>query len=162
MADMYANAKLVDVLNDLRARELGVVMQYMRQHYTVTGPEGMLHADTFKDVAITEMKHAEALAERIEFIGGTATTQPHSFVSEFAGFKEMAKQDFTAEADAVMRYKAAIKIADAQDDPTTRTLLESILGDEEAHLKIFTDMLGGDVMGGELLDKTLAESPLAR
>lgn len=157
MPDLYTDANLIDVLNDLRARELAVIMQYMRQHYTVTGPDGMLHADTFKGVAITEMKHAESLAERIEFIGGSATTKPWTFASEFSGLKEMAKADYSAEADAVMRYKAAIKVAQAHDDPTTRKLLEGILGDEEGHLKIFTDMLGGDVMGGEMLDSKLAE-----
>jgi bacterioferritin len=156
MADLYADANLVDVLNDLRSRELAVVMQYMRQHYTVTGPDGMLHADTFKSVAVTEMKHAEALAERIEFLGGSATTQPEKFESEFEGLKEMAKADFSAESDAVMRYRAAIRVADAHGDPTTRRMLEGILNDEEGHLKTFTDMLGGDVIGGELLDANLA------
>jgi bacterioferritin len=156
MADIYADANLIDVLNDLRSRELGVVMQYMRQHYTVTGPDGMLHADTFKGVAVTEMKHAEALAERIEFLGGSATTKPAAFESAFSGLKEMAKSDFSAESDAVMRYNAAIKVAMTQGDVTTRRLLEGILGDEEDHLKTFTDMLGGDVMGGEMLDSNLS------
>jgi len=156
MADHYADANLIDVLNDLRARELAVVMQYMRQHYTVTGPDGMLHADTFKGVAITEMKHAESLAERIEYLGGKATTKPEKFESEFSGLKEMAKSDFSAESDAVMRYKAAIKVAAAHDDVTTRKLLEGILGDEEDHLRTFSDMLGRDVMGGELLDSKLS------
>lgn len=157
MADLYANAKLIDVLNDLRSRELAVVMQYMHQHYTVTGPDGMLHAGTFKSVAVTEMKHAEALAERIEFLGGDATTKAEKFESAFEDLKEMAKADYSAEADAVMRYKSAIRIAEAHADPTTRKLLESILADEEDHLKTFSDMLGGDVMGGELLDAKLAE-----
>jgi bacterioferritin len=157
MADHYANASLIDVLNDLRSRELAVIMQYMRQHYTVTGPEGMLHADTFKGVAMAEMKHAESLAERIEFLGGDSTTKPEKFDSEFSGLKEMAKSDFSAESDAVMRYRAAVKVAAAHDDVTTRKLLEGILGEEEEHLKIFSDMLGGDTTGGELLDPRLAQ-----
>jgi len=157
MADHYADANLIDVLNDLRSRELAVIMQYMRQHYTVTGPEGMLHADTFKGVGVTEMKHAESLAERIEFLGGKATTKPEKFQSDFSGLKEMAKSDFSAESDAVMRYKAAIKVAEAHGDPTTRGLLESILADEEDHLKTFSDMLGGDTTGGEMLDPKLAQ-----
>lgn len=151
------DVNLLDVLNDLRARELGVIMQYMRQHYIATGPEGMLLADEFKSVAVTEMKHAEALAERIEFLGGDATTMPAKFSTDFQGIKEMAKADYNAEADAVMRYKAAIKVADAADDVTTRKLLESILGDEESHLKTFADMLGQDVLGGEMLDPKLQQ-----
>jgi bacterioferritin len=156
MPDIYADVKLIDVLNDLRARELAVIMQYMRQYYTVTGPTGMLHANTFKGISVAEMKHAESLAVRIEFLGGAATTKPEAFVTEFADFKEMAKSDFSAESDAVMRYRAAIKFAQTHGDPTTRRLLESILADEEDHLKTFSDMLGGDVIAGELLDPALA------
>ena len=155
--DMYGDKTLLDVLNDLRARELGVIMQYMRQHYTVSGPEGMLLADEFKSVAVTEMKHAEALAERIEFLGGDPTTKPEPFERDFADLREMAKADYNAEQDAVMRYRVAIKVAAAADDVTTRRLLESILADEEDHLKTFSDMLGGDTMGGELLDPKLAQ-----
>lgn len=155
MAKAKSEISLIDVLNDLRSRELAVVMQYMRQHYVVTGPEGMLLADTFKDVAITEMKHAEALAERIDFLGGNPTTKPEKFDSDFSNLREMAKSDYNAEEDAIMRYRAAIKVAAAADDVTTRKLLEDILGDEEDHIKTFSDMLGQDVMGGELLDAKL-------
>jgi bacterioferritin len=156
MAKKSDSVKLLDVLNDLRARELGVIMQYMRQHYIATGPDGMLLAGEFKSVAVTEMKHAESLAERIEFLGGTATTKPAAFETDFDGLREMAKADFSAESDAVMRYKAAIKVAAAAEDVTTRKLLEDILGDEEDHLKTFSDMLGGDTMGGEMLDAKLS------
>ena len=145
------DVKLIDVLNELRSRELGVIMQYMRQHYIATGPDGMLLAGEFKSVAVTEMKHAEALAERIEFLGGTATTMPSKFESEFGGLKDMARADYDAEADAIARYRAAIKIAAGADDVTTRKMLEDILADEEDHIKTFSDMLGQDVLGGEVL-----------
>lgn len=157
MSELKADSTFLSVLNDLRARELAVVMQYMRQHYTVTGPQGMLHADTFKSVALAEMKHAEALAERIDFLGGDPTTKPWDFKSDFTTLREMAKADFDAEFEAVQLYKRAIALAAEKDDVVTRRLLEGILGDEEEHLKTFTDMLGGDVMGGELLDPRLAE-----
>jgi len=157
MAKKKEAVSFIDVLNDLRARELGVIMQYMRQHYVATGPEGMLLAGVFKSVAITEMKHAESLAERIEFLGGTPTTKPAVFSTDFDGVKEMAKADYSSEADAVMRYKAAIKVATGHEDVTTRKLLEDILGDEEDHLKTFSDMLGGDIMGGEMLDSKLSK-----
>jgi bacterioferritin len=140
---MYEGKSLIDVLNDLRARELAVIVQYMRHHYLVAGPDGVALAGEFKAVAITEMKHAEELAERIDYLGGDPTTKPETISGRDAStLAEMAAADRDSEADAVARYKEAIKVADAADDVTTRKLLESILGDEEDHHKTFSDMLG--------------------
>lgn len=133
---------LIDTLNDLRARELAVVMQYMRHHYQVTGPEGLALADEFKAVAITEMKHAEELAERIEFLGGDPTTKPTQFATGQKSLAEMATVDAASEEEAVELYKAAIAEAAEAGDVTTRKLLEDILGDEEGHLDTFNTMLG--------------------
>jgi bacterioferritin len=133
---------LIDTLNDLRARELAVVMQYMRHHYQVTGPEGLALADEFKAVAITEMKHAEELAERIEFLGGDPTTKPTQFATGQKSLAEMATADAASEEEAVELYKAAIAEAAEAGDVTTRKLLEDILGDEEGHLDTFNTMLG--------------------
>lgn len=139
---MYEGQSLIEVLNDLRARELAVTIQYMRHHYLVDGPQGVALAGEFKSVAITEMKHAEALAERIDYLGGDPTTKPEPIMGrEAKTLADMAAADRDSEADAVDRYKAAIKIADAEGDVTTRKLLEDILGDEEDHHKTFSDML---------------------
>jgi len=157
MADLYADANLIDVLNDLRARELGAIVQYMRHHYIATGPDGVALAGEFKTVSIEEMKHAETLGERIDALGGDPTTKAERPNVEGHSLKELAKADYNSEMDAVMRYRAAIKVADAHGDVVTRRILESILGDEEAHATLFVDMLGGDVQGHELLDPKMAE-----
>lgn len=139
---MYENAELLDVLNDLRSRELAVVIQYMRHHYLASGPDGLPLAGEFKDVSIAEMKHAESLAERIDYLGGDPTTKPEQIMGlDAKSLAEMAAADRDSEQDAVNRYKAAIKVADAADDPTTRRLLEDILEQEEEHHKTFSDML---------------------
>jgi bacterioferritin len=62
-----ASKKLLDILNKGIARELQVSIQYMWQHVQVTGIMGAVVQDTFKEIAITEMKHAEALAERLSY-----------------------------------------------------------------------------------------------
>lgn len=135
-------AKLVDTLNGLRARELAVIAQYMRHHYIVTGPDGLALADEFKETAVTEMKHAEELAERIDFLGGNPTTKPGPIATAEKTLQKMAAADLAAEEDAVRLYNAAIAEADAAGDVTTRRLLESILGDEEEHVNTFSTMLG--------------------
>lgn len=133
---------LVDTLNDLRSRELAVIAQYMRHHYVMTGAEASALAGEFKEIAIAEMKHAEALAERIDFLGGEPTLKPANIKKGGATLADAAALDLASEEEAVGLYKAAIKEADAAADVTTRKLLEDILGDEEGHLDEFQTMLG--------------------
>ena len=96
----------------------------------------------FKEVAITEMKHAEKLAERIDFLGGDPTTVPDDIGKDAKSLKDMAAMDLASENDAVKLYTDAIKKVDEMGDVTTRRLLESILGDEEDHVNTFQTMLG--------------------
>jgi len=147
---VYENMDLIDVLNDLRARELAAIMQYMRHHYLVTGPDGVALAGEFKSISVEEMKHAESLGERIDYLDGNPTTKPERIEVDARTLKEMAKADLASEADAVTRYKAAIKVAEAKGDVTTRRMLEDILGQEEDHHKTFSDMLGGSEMSNEM------------
>lgn len=139
---MYEGKSVIDVLNDLRARELAVVVQYMRHHYLVSGPDGVALAGEFKEVSIAEMKHAEKLAERIDYLGGDPTTKPETIAGVDARtLAEMASADRDSELDAISRYKEAISVAADAGDVTTRKMLEDILGEEEDHHKTFSDML---------------------
>jgi len=98
-------------------------------------------ADVFKEIAITEMKHAEKIAERLAYLGGTPTTKPDPiFVG--ADLEEMLQTDVKAEEAAIALYKQTIKAADDAGDITTRRLFEEILGEEEAHHDTFTRLLG--------------------
>lgn len=128
------------MLNKAIAMELQVSIQYMWQHVLATGVDSAAVADVFKESAITEMKHAEALAERLAYLDGTPTTKPAPI---FVGgtLKEMLQTDVKAEEDAIALYREIIKIADAESDVTTRRLIEDILGDEEDHHDTFTNLL---------------------
>ena len=68
--------KLKDLLNKAIARELQVSIQYMWQHVQVMGVKAVSVQDKFKSTAITEMKHAEKIAERLWYLGGVPTTKP--------------------------------------------------------------------------------------
>ena len=134
--------ELVDTLNDLQSRELAVIAQYMRHHYVMSGADASALAGEFKEIAITEMKHAEVLGERIDFLGGEPTTKPADIKKGGATLADAATLDLASEEEAVGLYKAGIKEAEAAGDVTTRRLLEDILGDEEDHVNDFRTMLG--------------------
>jgi len=85
------------------------------------------------------MKHAEAIAERLVYLGGTPTTKPTEiFVGET--LKEMIERDIKDEENAINLYKEIITQARKENDITTAHLFEEILEDEEEHHDLFTTL----------------------
>jgi bacterioferritin len=137
-----ASQKLIEFLNKGIARELQVSIQYMWQHIQVTGMDGVTAEGIFRKIAIAEMKHAERLAERLDYLNGVPTTKPDPI---FVGGSliEMLKQDEQNEEQAITLYKQAIQVAVSEGDYTTRRILEEILAEEEDHINTFGRMLVG-------------------
>src|SRR4030042_2902828 len=137
-----ASKKLLDFLNKGIARELQVSIQYMWQHVQVTGVNGAIVEDVFRKTAIAEMKHAERLAERLDYLNGVPTTKPDPI---FVGgsLLEILKQDEQNEEEAITLYKQAIQAAAEEGDFTTRRLLEEILAAEERHIDRFGKLIVG-------------------
>jgi bacterioferritin len=140
--NILVSEKLLDFLNRGIARELQVSIQYMWQHVQVTGTDGALVEDIFRKTAIAEMKHAERLAERLDYLDGVPTTAPEPI---FVGGSliEMLKQNELDEEKAINLYKQAIQVAAGEGDYTTRRLLEDILAEEENHVNTFGKLLVG-------------------
>ena len=61
---------VIEVLNRARAMELQAIHQYMNQHYNLDDMDYGEMAAKMKLIAIDEMRHAEAFAERIKELGG--------------------------------------------------------------------------------------------
>jgi bacterioferritin len=134
------NKKICDALNQARARELAVSVQYMRQHYMAAGLASTPVADIFKDIAKTEMGHAEELGERITYLGGTATTKPDP-IKTATNLKQMLKDDLGAENEAVAMYRDIVKLCRDEGDSTSRRMMERLLADEEEHVDQFQKLL---------------------
>jgi len=135
-----ASKELLDMLNTGIAREIQVSIQYMWQHVLWKGVKGYAVKDEFKNIAITEMKHAEEIAERLAYLGGTPTTKPDPvFIGE--SLKEMLEADKKAEEGAIALYKKTIELARKEGDITTAKLFEKILQDEEEHHDTFSGLL---------------------
>src|SRR4030043_1105524 len=131
---------LLDKLNDAIAREIQVAIQYMWQHVQWSGVKGFAVHSEFQSIAVAEMKHAEAIAERLYYLGGIPTTKPTPiFVGET--LKAMIKQDIKDEANAVTLYKKIIEAAFKEGDVTTGFLFKKILEEEEDHHDTFTTLL---------------------
>ena len=138
-----ASQELLDALNDAIAREIGVSIQYMWQHVLAKGIKGAVVKEDFKSIAVTEMKHAEDIAERLVYLGGTPTTKPTP-IDVGKSVDEMLKNDVKAEEEAIELYKKILKMAQDGGDSTTHRLFRGILADEEAHHDTFTSLLEKD------------------
>jgi bacterioferritin len=135
-----ASQKLKDMLNEAIAREIQVSIQYMWQHVQVVGVKGIAVQDQFKQTAITEMKHAEKIAERLWYLTGTPTTKPAP-ITVGGSLKEFLELDTKAEEEAIVMYKGIIEQAQKEGDVTTAFIFKEILEDEEEHHDLFTTML---------------------
>ena len=132
--------ELLELLNKAIAREIGVSIQYMWQHVMAMGVKSPEITDIFEDIAVVEMKHAEKIAERLFYLGGTPTTKPTP-INVGDSLKEMIEFDLKAEDEAIELYTDIIKVADGEEDFTTRLLFEEILSEEEEHKHTFSILL---------------------
>jgi bacterioferritin len=128
------------IVADHIARELQVSIQYMWQHVQVMGVKAVSVQDKFKSTAITEMKHAEKIAERLWYLGGVPTTQP-AVIDVGKSLKDFLELDTKAEVEAIEMYQGIIELATKEKDITTAFMFKEILEDEEEHHDLFTTML---------------------
>nr|KXH71742.1 MAG: ferritin [Candidatus Thorarchaeota archaeon SMTZ1-45] len=132
--------ELMEMLNQAIAREIQVSIQYMWQHVRIYGFDHLAIAEELKKTAIAEMKHAESIAERGDYLGGVPTTTP-AIITVVNKPQEMITLDMHAEEEAIELYKKIIERADEEKDYVTRELFENILSDEEDHHNVFRTLL---------------------
>ncbi len=134
------SSALLNMLNEAIAREMQVVIQYMWQHVQWSGVKGFAVHDELKSISLMEMKHAEAIAERLFYLGGIPTTKPSPI---FIGttLKEMIEQNVKDEENAIILYKQIVEMTRKEGDETTNRLFREILQQEEDHHDTFTTLL---------------------
>jgi bacterioferritin len=132
--------ELKNLLNQAIAREIQVSVQYMWQHVQVRGALGMAVRGKFKETAIVEMKHAEMIAERLWYLGGTPTTKPAP-IEIGLSLRDFLELDTKAEVEAIEMYKTIVELAQKEGDLTTAHIFREILKEEEDHHDLFTTML---------------------
>ena len=131
---MKGNAQLLQNLNALLADELGAINQYIVHAEIVENwGYGKLNK-LIRSRAITEMKHAEKLIERILFLEGIPIVTRLSEIHIGSDVPKQFDNDLAAEMGAVKSYNAAIKLAQEVGDNATKEILDSILKDEDSHV----------------------------
>jgi len=133
--------KVIEMLNTARARELHAISQYMVQHYELEDADFGKLAGKVKEIGIAEMKHAEKLAERILFLGGSPTTTPDAEAKKGLEIAEMLKVDIELEQAAVDMYNDFANKCANEGDNVSKAIFEELLADEEGHVDDFQNIL---------------------
>jgi len=90
---------------------------------------------------MAEMKHAEQIAERLNYFVVIPTMKPGT-IDVGGDVAHMIRADIKAEEDAITLFIGIIKLAALEGDETTRLLFEEILAVEEDHHDTFITLLG--------------------
>ena len=131
---MKGDNGVVAKLDQLLAEELTAINQYMVEaEMCANWGYDKLHA-VMQKRAITEMKHAENLIERILFIDGRPTVSKLNAIHIGADVEAMHKNDLASELDAVAHYNEGIRLCAQAGDNGSEQLLKAILKDEEDHV----------------------------
>jgi bacterioferritin len=128
------NEKLIKKLDVLLAEELTAINQYfVHAELCANWDYDRLH-EKIEKRAIQEMKHAEKLIGRIIFLEGLPTVSKLNEMHIGQDVPTQFQADLNAEHTAVRLYNEAIALAGEAGDAVTRSMLEEIAKDEDAHV----------------------------
>ncbi|MGO8796018.1 MAG: bacterioferritin [Candidatus Sulfotelmatobacter sp.] len=130
---MKGNAKVIAELNKALREELTAINQYFLHAEMCENWGYHKLSDFIKKQSIGEMKHAEALMERILFLDGSPSMQPLE-LTVGSTVKDMIESDLALEIGAVKQYNESVAIATKEGDNGSRDLFVQLLKDEESHV----------------------------
>ena len=124
---------VLDLLNEILTSELTAVNQYfihakMCQNWGYHRLHEKLRAES-----IDEMKHADALIERILYLGGVPNMQRLFKITVGETVHEQLKLDHAVEKEAISRFNKGVDLSRTHADNGSRHMLEEMLKSEEEH-----------------------------
>jgi bacterioferritin len=151
---------VIKILNEALATEIVCVLRYKRHYFMAQGIHSDPIAAEFLQHATEEQGHADQIAGRIVQLGGEPNFSPdglltrsHSEYVEGTTLLDMIREDLVAERIAIDSYSEMIRYV-ADDDVTTRRMLEGILAVEEEHADDLSSFLADLEKGAKDRDRT--------
>ena len=132
--------KVIEVLNKARGMELTAISQYMNQHYNLDDMDYGELAAKVKLIAIDEMRHAEAFAERIKELGGEPTSEPNQKVQKGQAVEAIFPFDANLEDDTIDIYNQFLLVCRDNGDSVSIKLFEQIIDEEQIHYNYFDNI----------------------
>ena len=129
--------KVIEVLNKARAMELKAIHQYMNQHYGLDDMDYGELAANVKLIALDEMRHAEAFAERVKELGGEPTSEKDGKIKPGQKVEAMFPFDANLEDNTIDVYNQFLLTCQQNGDSVSAKLFETIIDEEQAHFNYF-------------------------
>lgn len=153
--------KVLAALNKARSMELYAITQYMSQHYALDDMDYGSLAANMKLIAIDEMRHAEAFAERIKDLKGDPVTERDggAVLRKGQEVMEIYLFDSDVELNTIDVYNQLIQICRENGDSISARLLEDIALEEQTHQSYFDDVADHIHRLGEKYLSNIAGTP---
>jgi len=127
----------IALLNQAVADELAAVHQYMYFHIHLDDQGFAPLAALFKQTAIQEMGHVEALSERILFLKGDAELTAAGAVEKITDPVQMLAKAMAMEEASAREYNLWALECGKDADAASKQLFEKLIQDEEGHFDAF-------------------------
>jgi bacterioferritin len=138
---MKGKSEVVNILNEMLQEELCAINQYMI-HAEMCENWGYKKLSRYiKKQSIGEMKHAEALMERILFLEGVPDVNNMPKVKVGKDVPQQIENDLALEKAAVASYNQAIEVCRKVTDNASADFFLVILKDEEDHVDFLETQL---------------------
>jgi bacterioferritin len=124
--------KMIKLLNEDLAGELGAIIQYITYAAKATGPYRPQLSQFFLQEVADEQMHAQFLANKIVALGGEPITTPRP-VPQAGSNREMLEEVLKAEKQATQDYSERAAQADEFGDKGLAVQLEDMVRDESGH-----------------------------
>jgi bacterioferritin len=143
---MQGDPEVLRLLNEQLTSELTAINQYFL-HSKMQDNWGFTElAKHTREESFDEMRHAEAITDRILLLDGLPNYQRLGSLRVGQTLREQFESDLAIEYEVVGRLKPAIVLCREKLDSTTANLFEDIVSDEENHIDYLETQL-------ELMDK---------
>ena len=131
---MQGDAKVIEYLNLVLKNELTAINQYFLHSRMMKDWGFDRLGDKEYEESIDEMKHADALVERILFLEGLPNLQDLGKLRIGEDIPEMLQCDLDLEMQAIPDLRDAIAHCEIVNDYVSRDVFEQILESEEEHV----------------------------
>jgi bacterioferritin len=140
---MQGSKKVIDCLNKLLTAELTAADQYFAHSRMMANWGFNRLYERIAHEREEELEHADKLIRRILFLEGTPDVGKRGKLAIGKDVEEMLKNDLAYEIMVVGELRAAIALAEKEQDYETRAILRELLSDtEEDHTHWLEQQVG--------------------